>query len=131
MFLDSKATTTFLLHAAVSSTGTSTTGHDTSKYVGDMQLTVHARTGGTNTATVTVKHCDTVGGTYATVPAEALVDTTGAEDTFDDISTTVYSQTKVLVKEYLKKYVQVVIAGTSLTHNIAIALVAVKRDSAL
>lgn len=130
-YLDSNMNLVLLLNAAVSSTGTSTTGVSVSNYTGSMQILVSARTGGTGAVTVTVEHCDTVGGTYATVPTYALLNVeTGAAATFSNISTTAYAETLVLQKEYCKRYVRVTLAGTSLTHNVAIVLAATEKDSA-
>lgn len=112
-----------LSNAAFSSSGGSTTGRDITPYTGNLFLLVSDRAGGTAAATVTVEHSTDLSTNYSTVPANALFNVnTGADATFADLSTSASTQVLGLNRQQLKKYIRVTIAGTGITHNLAIVL---------
>jgi hypothetical protein len=114
--------TTF--NSAVTSTGVSSTAFDLDNAAGDVLLIVNARTGGTADMTVTVQHSISGTGDWATVPAAAIIsNTTGAASAFADISTTAYQQVRHVVRQQLRRFVRVTLAGTTVTHNVAISWV--------
>lgn len=104
---------------------------DVSAFEGPLLFVVSFRSGGANSAATTIVECDTSGGTYAAIPAAALVNPdTGAADTFDAVVAGGGVQVMAVLKEYCKRYLKVSVDGTSITQNVAASVVATKKYSA-
>ena len=74
---------------------------------------------------ITVEHSETTGTGFGAVPASALFDPlTGDADTFDAVTTAATDQTLALNRQQLKRFVRVVLAGTTITQNTAITAAA-------
>jgi len=94
---------------------------DVEGFVGNIFINVAARAGGTNSMAITVEHSETSGSGFEEVPASALFNPlTGEADTFDAVTTAATDQTLGLNRQQLKRYVRVVLAGTTITQNTAI-----------
>lgn len=120
--LSFKTVLVWLLNAVyTASSGGVSSELDTAPYVGNVWIGVSDRASGTAAATVTVEHSDTSGSGFTAVPASALFNpNTGAAASFPNLSTAAYSQYLGLNRQQLKRYVRVAIAGTTITHNVAV-----------
>jgi ABC-type nitrate/sulfonate/bicarbonate transport system substrate-binding protein len=119
-----------LLNAGVSnsSTTTASTGKDISQLTGVMALAINARSGGTGTVTVAIEHSDALASGYAAVDADAILNyETGEPVTLATFSNGGYDVVVGLRTNLLRRYIRVTFAGTSLTQNYSVTLVAQKK----
>lgn len=113
--------TLVLSNAVFSSTGGNSGELDLAGVEGTVRLTVNDRAGGTAAATIAVTHSETSGGSFDAVPADALFDLeTGDADTFANLSTSASDQTLGLLTQRCRRYIRLEIAGSGITHNLAI-----------
>lgn len=105
-------------------TGAGSTGEfDVSQAVGNINLIVSDRTGGTGATTVSVEHAETSGGSFSAVPASALFNpATGDADTFDNLGTTGSEQDLALNRQQLKRFIRVTWGGTVTSHDVVVAV---------
>lgn len=114
---------TSLFNAAVSGTGTSTTGADITTLYGVLALNVACRSGGSGTMAIAVEHSDSISSGYVPVPASALYDiSTGQPATFASVTSAATNQTLGLVTQQLRRYLRVTFSGSGLTQNVAVTL---------
>lgn len=94
---------------------------DLSGIEGTVMLSIAVAGSGSGTIGFDVVECDTSGGTYTAITADALFDpATGDPDTFDDVSATATIQTLALNKDLCQRYIKVFFdAGTS--HVVAVS----------
>jgi hypothetical protein len=119
---------TTLLNAQLTTSGGNSSELDISQYEGNIFLSVDDRAGGTAAATVTVQHAETSGGSFSAVPADALFNPqTGVAATFTDLGTAGSSEALGLVKNKLKRFIRVAVAGTTITHDLAIVAAAQEK----
>lgn len=121
---------TVLLNANVTTTGAgseSSNELDVSQYEGDLILVVSARASGTGTMSIAVEESNTTGASFDDVLADALVDTEGENDTFDNVAATASNQVLVVKTSLCKKYLRVTLSGTNLDQEVAIVALAEKK----
>jgi hypothetical protein len=110
-----------LSNAVFSTTGGNSGELDLAGIEGTVRLTVNDRASGTAAATISVTHSETTSTGFTAVPADALFDLeTGDAATFANLSTSASDQTLGLLTQRCKQFVRVEIAGTGMTHNLAI-----------
>ena len=105
------------------SSGGSTTGIDISPSIGDIFMIISDRSGGTAAATITIEHSAALSSGYTTVPASAIFTVPdGVATAFGALSTAAFTQVRGINRQQLQQYLRVTIAGTTITHNIAIVV---------
>lgn len=104
--------------------GGNTSSADQQNNEGTATLTINDRASGTAAATVSVTHSED-DSTFVAVPTDALfTPSTGVAATFADLSTSASSQTLGLLLQKLNRYIRIEIAGSSISHDVAIVYVA-------
>jgi flavorubredoxin len=123
-----------LLHAAISSTGTQSSGVDISDYVGDIEVIADVRSGGTNAMAIAIEHSTdnsnwvaVTGDAIYTIDATTKQKTTNA--TFNSVTAGGGKQKRYLRRDLLRKYVRMSVTGTSLSQNIYSELRGFKANS--
>lgn len=119
--------TQLLTNSQFTVSGGNTASADLQNIEGTALLTISDRAGGTAAATLTVTHSedDT---TFGAIPADALfTPADGVAATFTDLSTSASFQSLGLLVQKLKRYVRVEIAGTTITHDLAIMVTGGKQ----
>lgn len=119
-----------ILNGQLTTSGGSSSEIDQAKLDGELSLNVHDRAGGTAAATVTVEHSHTTSTGFTDIPADALVDPeTGEAATFDNLSTSLSDQRLIVKLDRCRRFIRVTVAGTSISHDLAISYVAPERRS--
>lgn len=118
-----------LSNAQFTTSGGNTSAADQLNNEGTATLTINDRASGTAAATLAVTHSED-NSSFSAVPTDALFTlSTGEAATFTDLSTSASSQTLGLLLQKLKRYIRIEIAGTSITHDVAVVYVAGKKYS--
>lgn len=121
---------TVLLNTNVTTTGAGSVSSnelDVSQYEGDLILVLSARASGTGTMSIAVEESNTTGASFGGVLDDALVDTLGDNDTFDNVAATASNQVLVVKTSLCKKYLRVTLSGTNLDQEVAIVALAQKK----
>lgn len=106
-----------------SSSGGSSTGIDISKSIGDIFMLISDRAGGTAAATITIEMSEQLSTGYVTVPASAIFTVPdGVATAFGALSTAAFAQVRGINRQQLSQYLRVTVAGTSITHNLAVVV---------
>ena len=121
---------TTMLNGQLTTSGGNSGELDIENGQGTAVLSIHDRTGGTAAATIAVTESDTTGGTFTAIPAAALFNLdTGAAATFANLATTLTDQKLGLHLQLLRRFIRVEIAGTSISHDLAITAAVGKKYS--
>lgn len=106
-----------------SSSGGGSTGIDISKSIGDIFMLISDRAGGTAAATITIEMSEQLSTGYVTVPASAIFTVPdGVATAFGALSTAAFAQVRGINRQQLSQYLRVTVAGTSITHNLAVVV---------
>lgn len=98
---------------------------------GAVLVNVYAITAGTGTSTITLEHSVSDSGSWATVPAAAVLNNnTGVVTTLSTFSTTGTNQTVAVNRELLRRYLRITITGATLTQSVVFSTVYLAAQTA-
>ena len=119
---------TTMLNGQLTTSGGNSGELDLQGWTGTALLSIDDRASGTAAATIAITESETTGGTFTAVPADALFNlSTGLAATFSDLSTSASNQVLGLHCLRLKRFIRVEVAGTSISHDLAIVGVVGKK----
>jgi hypothetical protein len=108
-----------------STTAVSGTGVDVTVFLGMLYVTVNAPVASSgDTLAIAVEHSETLASGYSAVPADALLNDTGAPATFTTVTDAVaVFQTLSLKLERVRKYVRITVTATGASISIPVSAV--------